>query len=131
MRGGDMLDKTVIIGAGAAGLMAAITAAKRGKEVLLVEKNQRPARKVMITGKGRCNVTNNCDLDGLLANIPKNPRFLYSAFSAFSVADTMEFFEKSGVPLKTERGNRVFHNRGNVRKRLQRTRAGSKFLRSG
>lgn len=103
-----MLSQVVIIGAGASGLMAAITAAKRGKEVLLLEKNQRPARKVMITGKGRCNVTNNCDLDGLLANIPKNPRFLYSAFSAFSVAETMEFFEKAGVPLKTERGNRVF-----------------------
>ena len=103
-----MKKKIAVIGGGAAGLMAAFAAAKNGNDVTVFEKNSRPARKVMITGKGRCNVTNNCDLDGLLANIPKNPRFLYSAFSAFSVADTMEFFEKSGVPLKTERGNRVF-----------------------
>lgn len=102
------MGQTFIIGGGAAGLMAAITAADRGRRVILLEKNERPARKVMITGKGRCNVTNNCDIYTLMANIPKNPRFLYSAFSAFSSADTMEFFESAGVPLKTERGNRVF-----------------------
>ena len=76
--------------------------------ITVVEKNERPARKIMITGKGRCNVTNNCDLDTLIANTVKNPRFLYSAFSLFSSKDTIEFFEKTGVPLKTERGNRVF-----------------------
>ena len=102
--------KIAIIGAGPAGLMAAITAAECDKtaSVILFEKNERPARKLMITGKGRCNVTNNCDNDTLLLNIPKNPRFLYSAFGAFNTADVMSFFEKAGVPLKTERGNRVF-----------------------
>ena len=102
--------KIAIIGAGPAGLMAAITAAECDKtaSVILFEKNERPARKLMITGKGRCNVTNNCDNDTLLLNIPKNPRFLYSAFGAFNTPDVMSFFEKAGVPLKTERGNRVF-----------------------
>ena len=100
----------VIIGGGPAGLMAAITAAKKdsSSKVILIEKNERPARKLMITGKGRCNVTNNCDQDTLLMNVPRNPRFLYSAFSAFSPADVMNFFEAAGAPLKTERGNRVF-----------------------
>lgn len=100
----------VIIGAGPAGLMAAITAAKkdRASKVIIIEKNERPARKLMITGKGRCNVTNNCDNDTLLLNVPKNPRFLYSAFSSFPPSAVMEFFESAGVPLKTERGNRVF-----------------------
>ncbi len=97
-----------VIGGGAAGLMAAITAAKRGLSVTVIEKMHRPARKLMITGKGRCNVTNNTDLEGLLAATPKNPRFLYSAFSEFGPADTMSFFESEGVPLKTERGRRVF-----------------------
>ncbi len=100
----------VIIGAGPAGLMAAVTAAEkdRSAKVILVEKNERPARKLMITGKGRCNVTNNCDNDTLLQNVPRNPRFLYSAFSAFPPSAVMDFFESAGVPLKTERGNRVF-----------------------
>ncbi len=102
----------VIIGGGAAGLKAAISAACKykdgGADITVVEKNNRPARKVMITGKGRCNVCNNCDIDTLIANIPRNPRFLYSAFSAFTPQDTMTFFESVGVPLKTERGNRVF-----------------------
>lgn len=102
------MKKVVIIGGGAAGLMAAIRAAEGNREVVVVEKNDRPARKLMITGKGRCNVTNNCDLDSLIANTPKNGRFLYSVFSKFSTKDTMEFFENAGVPLKTERGNRVF-----------------------
>ena len=97
----------VIIGGGAAGLMAA-SAAGNGANITIVEKNPRPARKVMITGKGRCNVTNNCDVNTLILNTPRNGRFLYSAFSAFSSFDTMRFFEDRGVPLKTERGNRVF-----------------------
>ncbi len=88
-------------------MMAAIKAAEN-TQVTVIEKNQRPCRKVMITGKGRCNVTNNCDNDTLIRNTPKNGRFLYSAFSFFSSADTMQFFEGCAVPLKTERGNRVF-----------------------
>ena len=98
--------RIVIIGGGAAGLMAA--AQSENSNVILLEKNSRPARKVMITGKGRCNVTNNCDEVSLIANVTANGRFLYSAFSAFNSQDTMQFFENQGVPLKTERGNRVF-----------------------
>lgn len=105
------MKKIVIIGGGAAGLMAAYSAAlKYGRNALItvVEKNERPARKVMITGKGRCNLTNNCEIDTLIANVPQNGKFLFSAFSGFSSADTMRLFESFGVPLKTERGNRVF-----------------------
>ena len=98
----------IVIGGGAAGLMAACTAAMYGKKVLVLEKMPRPARKIMITGKGRCNLTNNTDLNGLIANTCKNARFLYSAFSNFGADDTIAFFERAGVPLKTERGNRVF-----------------------
>lgn len=98
----------IVVGAGAAGCMAAITAAKRGLRVTLFDKNPKIGRKLLITGKGRCNVTNNCDVDTLIASIPTNSRFLYSAFSSFTPQDTMSFFEASGVPLKTERGNRVF-----------------------
>ncbi len=100
--------KVVIIGAGAAGLMAASAAKSNGNEVVVIEKNHRPARKVMITGKGRCNVTNNCDVKEFIANVPRNPRFLYSCLSRFSSDDTINYFESLGVPLKTERGNRVF-----------------------
>ena len=105
------MKRIVIIGGGAAGLAAAISASEKYKnqaEVTLIEKNERPARKVMITGKGRCNVTNNCNVDTLIANVPKNGKFLYSAFSGFTPRDVISFFETAGVPLKTERGNRVF-----------------------
>ena len=106
------MKKIVIIGGGPAGLKAAISADFKYKhekrQITVIEKNERVGRKLMITGKGRCNVTNNCDLDTLIANTPKNGRFLYSAFSNFSSQDTMSFFENAGVPLKTERGNRVF-----------------------
>lgn len=103
------MSRVVIIGAGAAGLMAAGTAAGAGADTVLVERNERPARKVMITGKGRCNVTNNCNVLGdLISNVPVNGRFLYGAFSRFMPQDTVEFFESRGVPLKVERGNRVF-----------------------
>lgn len=99
----------IIIGGGAAGLMAAGTAAERGLDVTVVERNDRPARKVMITGKGRCNVTNNCTMiNELVENVPTNGRFLHSAFSSFMPYDTMEFFENLGVELKIERGDRVF-----------------------
>ena len=99
----------VVIGGGAAGLMAAGTAAQNGRRVTLLERNSRCGRKLRITGKGRCNLTNDCgDLQTLIANIPVGGRFLYSAFSAFMPQDMMAFTERLGVPLKTERGNRVF-----------------------
>ncbi len=102
--------KVVIIGGGAAGLMAAISAAKddSSAQITIIERNSRPARKVMITGKGRCNVTNNCDIDTLISNVSHNGKFLYSAFNCLSAKDTYSMFEGWGVPLKTERGNRVF-----------------------
>lgn len=98
-----------IIGAGAAGMMAAIAAKDAGAgEVFLLERGARPGWKINITGKGRCNVTNNCDVQTLIKNVPGNGRFLYSAFNNFDASDAMAFFEGLGVPLKTERGNRVF-----------------------
>ena len=98
----------IVIGGGAAGMFAAITAAKRGQNVLLLEKNDRLGRKLLITGKGRCNVTNNCTGQEVLQNVPRNGRFLYSAMTAFPPEKTMAFFEERGCRLKTERGNRVF-----------------------
>lgn len=98
----------IIIGGGAAGAMAGVLCSQRGRKTIIFEPNGKIGKKLLITGKGRCNVTNNCTPDELLKNIPRNPRFLYSAFSRFSSADTMELFEGFGVPLKTERGNRVF-----------------------
>ncbi|MGN1411758.1 MAG: NAD(P)/FAD-dependent oxidoreductase [Oscillospiraceae bacterium] len=98
----------IIIGGGASGSIAGITSARLGKRVAIIEKNGFIGKKINITGKGRCNVTNNCSNDELIKNIPRNPKFMYSAFSTFSSQDTMNFFESLGVPLKTERGNRVF-----------------------
>lgn len=98
----------IIIGGGASGSIAGITSARLGKKVVIIEKNGFIGKKINITGKGRCNVTNNCTTDDLIKNIPRNPKFLYSAFSMFSPQDTIDFFEQLGVPLKTERGNRVF-----------------------
>ena len=100
--------KVIVIGGGAAGCMAAGAAARQGHDVTVLERNPRPARKVMITGKGRCNVTNNCDIDTFIRHVPENGRFLYSALNAFTPQDTMALFEEMGVSLKTERGNRVF-----------------------
>ena len=101
--------KIIIIGGGAAGLIASATAADRGEDVTVIEKNSRPARKVMITGKGRCNVTNACfDLDDLINSVVTNKRFMYSAFSSFMPYDTIALIEEMGVPTKIERGNRVF-----------------------
>lgn len=98
----------IVIGGGAAGMMAALTAADRGARVLLLERNQKVGRKLYITGKGRCNLTNNSTVQEVLENVPRNSRFLTGAMTRFPPADTMKFFELLGVPLKTERGNRVF-----------------------
>lgn len=98
----------IVIGAGAAGLMAAGAAARQGHAVTLLEHNGQPGKKILVTGKGRCNLTNNCDPETFLQNVPTNPRFLYSALYAFPPAKAMELFEELGVPLKTERGRRVF-----------------------
>lgn len=98
----------IVIGGGPAGMFAAITAARRGKRVLLLERNDRLGKKLLITGKGRCNVTNNCDAREVLQNVPRNGRFLFSAMAACPPAKVMEFFESAGCALKTERGNRVF-----------------------
>ena len=98
----------IVIGGGPAGMFAAITAAEQGSKVLLLERNDRLGKKLLITGKGRCNVTNNCTAGEVLQNIPRNGRFLYSALENCPPAQIMEFFEKNGCPLKTERGNRVF-----------------------
>ena len=103
-----MSKEIVVVGGGAAGMMAAISAAEKGSHVTLLEPNERLGKKLNITGKGRCNVTNDAGLEELLANTPKNGKFLYSAFSRFDGRDAKAFFESLGVPLKTERGNRVF-----------------------
>lgn len=105
-----MKEKTelAVIGGGAAGMMCAAAAAERGVRVTLFEPNRQLGRKVRITGKGRCNVTNNCEIKEFMANIPGDGRFLYSAINRFPPGETMRFFEGLGVPLKTERGNRVF-----------------------
>ena len=100
--------KVLVIGGGASGLMAASAARADGHEVCVLERNARVARKVMITGKGRCNLTNACDVPTFLSNVPRNARFLNSALRAFGPEDTMAYIEGQGVPLKTERGRRVF-----------------------
>ena len=100
--------KVCVIGGGPAGMMCAGRAASLGCDVTLYEKMNAVGRKLAITGKGRCNVTNACDRNTFIENVPTNPRFLYGAYSAFSSEDTMSFFEELGVPLKVERGNRVF-----------------------
>lgn len=100
--------RIAVIGAGAAGLVAAGTALRNGASVTLFDHNKKYGKKLLITGKGRCNVTNNCDIQEFLSNVPKNPRFLYAALNAFSPDDTMSLFEELGVTLKTERGKRVF-----------------------
>ena len=100
--------RVVVAGGGAAGMMAAITAGRAGADVLLLEPNGKVGRKLYITGKGRCNVTNRCGREELMASIPRNGKFLYSAFDRFGPEDAMAFFEGLGVKLKAERGNRVF-----------------------
>ena len=105
---GPLKADVVVIGGGAAGSMCALTAAQRGLNVVLLEPNKMLGKKLRITGKGRCNVTNHCDVKTILANIPGDGRFLYSALNRLGPQDTMALFESLGVPLKIERGNRVF-----------------------
>lgn len=102
------MSKVVVVGGGAAGMMAAITAAENGHQVTLIEKNEKLGKKIFITGKGRCNLTNNCDVEELLAAVCSNRKFLYSAVYGFTSQDTIDFFESEGMRTKTERGNRVF-----------------------
>ena len=104
----DTMKKVAIVGGGAAGMMAAILAAQKGHKVVLVEKNERLGKKLFITGKGRCNITNASDLDVVFENVVTNRKFLYSAFYSFTNSQVIEFFEKIGVKTKVERGGRVF-----------------------
>ena len=98
----------IVVGGGPAGMYAAITAARKGSRVLLLEKDDRLGKKLLITGKGRCNVTNDCSEQEVMQNIPRNGRFLFSALAACPPRQIMDFFEENGCHLKTERGNRVF-----------------------
>lgn len=124
----------LIVGAGAAGLMAAGTAVRLGHSVTVLEHTEKPGQKLLITGKGRCNVTNNCDENTFLQNVRTNPRFLYSSLYAFPPAKTMELFEELGVPLKTERGRRVFpvsDRAEDIRQALLRYADGAQILYDG
>ena len=103
-----MKSDVIVVGGGPAGMMAATTAVENGAQVILLEPNERLGKKLNITGKGRCNVTNNCSQEELLQHIPRNGKFLYSALAQWDSSDVIDFFEGLGVPLKTERGNRVF-----------------------
>ena len=102
------MKKVIVIGGGAAGMLAAQAAAEAGARVTLLEKNEKLGKKLFITGKGRCNLTNAADMQTVMANVMSNPRFLYSAFSEFTNRDIIKRVEDNGCPLKTERGNRVF-----------------------
>ena len=102
------MKKVIVIGGGAAGMIAAIFAAKNQKKVTLIEQNEKLGKKLFITGKGRCNFTNACDIEDLFQSVVTNPKFLYSSFYSFSNDMVMDFFEKIGLPYKVERGNRVF-----------------------
>ncbi|WP_270646565.1 NAD(P)/FAD-dependent oxidoreductase [Paeniclostridium hominis] len=102
------MKKVVVIGGGAAGMVAASTASSMGHDVTLLEKNERLGRKLLITGKGRCNITNNCDIEELIENTPTNGKFLYSAFYTFTNEQVIDMFNSLGVKTKTERGKRVF-----------------------
>ena len=102
------MSKVLVIGAGAAGSMAAIFAARAGNDVIVFEKNAKTGKKIYITGKGRCNLTNAVENEELIKNTIRNPKFMYSAYSAFSSNDTIGFFEKLNCPIKVERGNRAF-----------------------
>lgn len=114
-----MMYDVIVVGGGPAGMLAAITAAESGAGVLLLERNDRLGKKLLITGKGRCNVTNDCGVEEVLANTPRNSRFLYSAMTGFPPEKVKAFFEAHGCPLKTERGNRVFPQSDRVQSVLQ------------
>ena len=109
-----MMTDVVVIGGGPAGLMAAGTAVKRGLKTVLIEKNDILGRKLLITGKGRCNVTNGADISEFFDNVVRNPKFLYSAFYSFTNQDVINFFEERGIPLKEERGKRIFPNKSQI-----------------
>lgn len=102
------MKNVVVIGGGAAGMMAAIRSASLGHRVMLLEQNEKLGKKLFITGKGRCNLTNACDISDLFSHVISNPKFLYSAFYTFSNENTIDFFESLGLKTKVERGNRVF-----------------------
>ncbi|MHB9129860.1 MAG: BaiN/RdsA family NAD(P)/FAD-dependent oxidoreductase [Armatimonadota bacterium] len=106
--------RVIVVGAGASGLMAAGAAAAHGHQVTLLERNREIGKKLLISGKGRCNITNNTDIEGLLANIPGNPKFMRSALHRFGPQETIAFFTEHGVPTKTERGSRVFPESDNA-----------------
>ena len=97
------MKKIIVIGGGAAGMMASIAAARNGNRVVILEENEKLGKKLFITGKGRCNLTNACDKDTFFDQVVSNPKFMYSAYHKFSNYDTMSFFEKLGLPIKTER----------------------------
>ena len=100
--------KIIIIGGGAAGMFASVFLAEKGHQVHVFEKNEKLGKKLFITGKGRCNVTNDCDPETFFESVVSNPKFLYSAYYGYTSQDVMDFFTSLGVKLKTERGNRVF-----------------------
>ena len=104
------MKKIIVIGGGPAGIFASITASNKQNNVILLEKNEKLGKKLFITGKGRCNITNNSSIENVINNVVTNPRFLYSALNTFSPQNTIDFFENNGLKLKTERGNRVFPN---------------------
>ena len=119
-----MNKKCIVIGGGAAGMMAALAAACDGVDVELIEKNEKLGKKIYITGKGRCNVTNDCEPDAFFANVVSNPKFLYSAFYTFDPSQLMELLQKNGCAVKVVRGNRVFpvsDHSSDVIKTLQKT----------
>ena len=126
--------RVLIIGAGAAGLMAAGAALRAGHTVTLLEHTDKPGQKILVTGKGRCNVTNNCTEEEYLRHVRANPRFLYSALAAFPPSAAMALFEQLGVPLKTERGRRVFpvsDRAEDIRQALLRYAAGAEIVYDG
>lgn len=102
------MSKVVVIGGGAAGMFASVFAARNGNEVHLFEKNEKTGKKLFITGKGRCNITNAGDMETLFQSVVSNPKFLYSSFYGYTNEDVISFFEEIGVKTKIERGNRVF-----------------------
>lgn len=127
------MSSVIVVGGGAAGMMAAVAAGRRGHRVTLLEKNEKLGKKIYITGKGRCNFTNACDVEQLFGAVVSNPKFLYSAIYGFDNSMTMEFFREMGMPWKVERGNRVFpvsNHSSDVTKALERAldQAGVKVL---